>query len=443
MSKSTTIKNLKFTKRKIKFNQKLIKFNLVRASAIIFLFAFIYIFRQLSESGTYASTPNSIWEVRSVDTMKTSRDMARAKLGDISYNKEIERQIKLIKGLGANYVAIGTPYDEEFLPYLKRWVKIARDNDLKIWYRGSFSGYEGWFEYSKSVTPDQLLTKTQDFIVTNEDLFEDGDIFDPCPECENGGYWPQPSKDKEYEAFVVKKQKILGDSFKKIDKKVIYNFNSIIGGRAKETLSQNTLNELNNVVAIDHYAPKEKSYEEYIEYFKSLNSDVVISEFGAPIPDMHGAMTEKTQAEFVNRVLGKLYYEKENVRGINYWVLNIGTTSLYNADYSERQVAKVLKNYYSPVVINGEIRNTAGDRLNNIEIKTSDGTNSVKTDDRGFYQIVIPAGEINLKVGSDTFYSENFKIMLESGQEHVEDFTLEPKQKDFIYNLRLRIKKFL
>jgi hypothetical protein len=92
-----------------------------------------------------------IWEVRSVDTMKTSRDLAREKLHDISYDQIIVRDLKLIKDLGANYVAIDTPYDEEFIPYLTRWVKHAREQGLKVWFRGNFGG-GGWFGYQKHDT---------------------------------------------------------------------------------------------------------------------------------------------------------------------------------------------------------------------------------------------------------------------------------------------------
>jgi len=397
---------------------------------------------QIHHKRTFASAPDAIWEIRSVDTMKTSRDMARAELFNSAYDTQIEKQVKIIKGLGANYVAIGTPYDNEFLPYLMRWVKIARDNDLNVWYRGSFSGYEGWFEYPKSMSPDQLLVNTEKFIQENPDLFEDGDIFDPCPECENGGHWPQPEKDKNYEAFLIKKHQVLADSFAEIDKDVIYNLNSIIGGRAKEVVTKKTINGLGNNIALDHYAPSVSSYSDYIDHFRNLDSQVVFSEFGAPIPDMHGSMSEDEQAEFVRQVFDEMYSQKDIVRGVNYWVLNVGTTSLVNNDLSERKAAQVVQNYFIPGIINGVVKNTAGDNLNDIRIETKDGKNLVHTNESGFYQIVIPAGKVDLIVSSPDFNSKTFNTELKNNQEISENFILEPVKKDFIYDLRLRFRRF-
>src|SRR5260221_5347891 len=100
------------------------------------------------------------WQVRSIDTMKYSRDRSRQALDDLAFNKVIDKQISLIAKTGANYVAIDTPYDLEFLPILKRWVVVARRYHLHVWFRGNFSGWEGWFGYAKMSQHDHLK-KTQ------------------------------------------------------------------------------------------------------------------------------------------------------------------------------------------------------------------------------------------------------------------------------------------
>ena len=81
--------------------------------------------------------------------MKYSRDLAREKLDDPSFDKIIDKQMADISATGANYVAIGTPYDAEFIPMLKRWVASARKHNLHVWFRGNFSGWEEWFDYPK------------------------------------------------------------------------------------------------------------------------------------------------------------------------------------------------------------------------------------------------------------------------------------------------------
>ena len=165
---------------------------------------------------------NYIWEIRSIDTMKTSRDMARAELNNMAFDTNIKKELDAIKKTGANYVAIGTPYDKEFLPYMKRWVKYARERDLHIWFRGNWSTWEGWFDYPKSLTPEEHLKLTRTFILENKNLFADEDIFDSCPECENAGHWVQPLRDQEYNEFIRAQVKNNSEAFNIIDKKFIY-----------------------------------------------------------------------------------------------------------------------------------------------------------------------------------------------------------------------------
>ena len=148
----------------------------------------ILLFLSLSVNTAHAQekTKPTWWKIQSIDTMKYSRDKAREKLADPSFDAIIEMQIRDIAQTGATHVAIGTPYDNEFLPFLKRWVDTARKYNLKIWFRGNFSGWEGWFDYPP-ISREEHLKLTEKFIKENNNLFKDGDIFISCPECENGG----------------------------------------------------------------------------------------------------------------------------------------------------------------------------------------------------------------------------------------------------------------
>ena len=97
----------------------------------------------------YVTHRNTFWSVRSIDTMKYSRDLSRQKLQDPRFDSVIDSQVSAIANTGATHVAIDTPYDPEFLPLLKRWVAAARKYNLHVWFRGNFSGWEQWFGYSK------------------------------------------------------------------------------------------------------------------------------------------------------------------------------------------------------------------------------------------------------------------------------------------------------
>jgi len=166
-----------------------------------------------------SKSPSKFWVFSSIDTMKYSRDKARETLNQPLFNLTIDKQLSDIKATGANYVAIATPYDEEFYPILSRWVKLARKNHLKVWFRGNFSGWEGWFEYKK-IDRSEHMRLTEQFLVNNLALFEDGDIFTACPECENGGPGdPRLTRDVTgHRKFLIDEYEITKKGFVKIKK---------------------------------------------------------------------------------------------------------------------------------------------------------------------------------------------------------------------------------
>jgi hypothetical protein len=382
-----------------------------------------------------------LWQIRSVDTMKTSRDKARVRLHDVKFDIEIEKELLVIKNLGANYVAIDTPYDDEFLPYLKRWVALTRKIGLKVWFRGNWSNWEGWFDYPKNLTPERHHAKTAEFIETHSDLFEDGDIFDPCPECENAGFWKQPDDNDTFNEFIRNQRIVLKNSFNKIDKKVYTNVFSIIGGRAKEVLDKKTLNALDNIVTIDHYIKNPSSMTEYVHYFaQNFQTKVLIGEFGAPIPDINGSMNENQQALFVDEVFRELYKNKKNVFGLNYNVLTLGTTKLLNDDGTERQAVEVVKNYFIPGVVKGTVINTLGDQLHNIPVKTGDGLNGVITGLQGHYVMSIPASTVDIAIGGNNYKTVVQNMVITRGGEIIHDVVLEPEKVGIMYRIRIIIK---
>lgn len=189
---------------------------------------FVFLIFLLSAKTLFEPKKQSLWEVQSIDTMKYSRDASGQALQDKSFAKTIDRQVKEIASSGANYIAIDTPYDKQFLPVLKMWVATSRKYNLKIWFRGNFSGWEGWFDYPKISQKDHLKM-TQEFIEQNPDLFENGDIFTACPECENGGPGDprQTGNVKGFRNFLIEEYDMTQNSFAKINKKVISNYDSM------------------------------------------------------------------------------------------------------------------------------------------------------------------------------------------------------------------------
>ncbi len=295
----------------------------------------------------FLQPPQRTWKFQSIDTMKHSRDLARQQLSQTNPTT-IDVEVKQIAETGATHVAIATPYDEEFLPVLRQWVVAARKNNLKVWLRGNFSGWEGWFDYPK-ITRDEHLQKTMDFLQKNSALFEDGDIFTACPECENGGPGdPRITRDvKGHREFLVKEYQQTRDFFKSIGKNVATNYDSMNYDVAKLIMDKETTSRLGGVVTIDHYVKSpEKINSDINSLAESSNGEIVLGEFGAPVPDITGNMSEVEQQEWVQKVLQTLS-QNPNVTGVNYWVDWGGSTALWNQDGTPRAAVSIIKKYYT------------------------------------------------------------------------------------------------
>jgi hypothetical protein len=317
---------------------------------MIGIVVFILFWEQKKNTNGYTT----IWNFQSIDTMKYSRDLSRQKLNDDSFNAIIDMQVKNIAATGATHIAIDTPYDDEFFPILKRWVVSARKYKLKVWFRGNWSGWEGWFGYSK-IDRETHIAKTREFILNHRDIFQDGDIFTACPECENGGPGdPRETGDlRGHRKFLIDEYAVTKQAFKQIGKNIASNYDSMNGDVASVVMDKATTQALDGIVTIDHYvATPEQLVAKVNEIAKNTGGKVVLGEFGAPIPNLNGDMTQDQQAAWISQALS-LLIKSPNIIGMNYWT-NVGsTTALWNDDESERKAVSVIKNFYSTVFVRG------------------------------------------------------------------------------------------
>ncbi len=287
------------------------------------------------------------WKIQSIDTMKYSRDMARADLTNPKFATEAQKQVAAIAGTGANYVAIDTPYDAEFLPVLEVWVRAARAQGLHVWFRGNFSGWEGWFGYSH-MDEQTHIDKTKQFILDHQDIFADGDIFSSCPECENGVHL-NPGDTmavSNHRKFLIAEYTATKEAFSQINKKVASNYYSMNADVARAVMDQPTTQALDGIVVIDHYVASPEQYTYDISQIANLSGgQIVLGEFGAPIPDIHGSMTDAQQAEWLQRTM-QVLSGVNNLVGINYWTDKGGSTAIWNTNGSPRSAVKVITQYY-------------------------------------------------------------------------------------------------
>lgn len=295
----------------------------------------------------FGTHPNRQWDVQSIDTMKYSRDRARETLQGILEEKEIDRQVRAIADTGATHVAIGTPYDEEFLPVMKLWVKSARNHGLNVWFRGNFSGWEGWFEYKK-IDKATHIRLTKSFIENNKELFEDGDIFTSCTECENG-YKVEYGDQQDianHRAFLLEEYTVAKQAFAAIKKDVKANFYSMNGDLAKAMMDRETTAAFDGIVVIDHYVKDPEKLAQDIRTLASQSGGtIILGEYGAPIPDIHGAMSEEEQLLWVTESL-KEVAQIPTVGGINYWTNQDSSTAIWDVEGKAKDSVGILKRYF-------------------------------------------------------------------------------------------------
>lgn len=294
------------------------------------------------------STPSSNkWQIESIDTMKYSRDQARLGLNNVSYTKEVNQQVAAIAATGANYIAIDTPYDDEFHPVLSLWVHVARVNGLHVWFRGNWSGWEGWFNYPQ-INEATHIAKTKQFILEHKDLFENGDIFTACPECENGFKLStgDPQQVNQFRNFLISETTVEKSAFAKIGKNVSVGYISMNADVAKAVMDKDTTKKLGGVVVIDHYVKTPEELASEVSFIaQQSGGKVVLGEFGAPIPDLQGTMSDEQQNNWIENALQLLSVEKDLI-GVNYWVNAGGSTALWNTDGTPKPAVSVISSFY-------------------------------------------------------------------------------------------------
>ncbi len=337
----------------------------------------------------HVSARTRFFKVQSIDTMKYSRDLAREKLNDHIFDKEIDTEIKNIAQTGATHVAIDTPYDNEFVPFLKQWVAVVRKYKLHVWFRGNFSGWEEWFGYSKISRKDHIKM-TKDFIEQNANLFQDGDIFTPCPECENGGPGdPRQTGDVEgFRRFMIDEFNTTKSSFHTIHKKVASNYASMNGDVARLIMDDATIRAMDDVIAIDHYVKSPEDYRNDLKKFAQRNGGkvkIVLSEFGAPIPDLQGNLSEQSQARWIADVFNEIIAIPQ-VTGVNYWANKGSSTALWKDNNSQTQAVSVLTSYYTPIQVSGFITDDQGNRVDKVSVSTK---NRSTESEGGYYALPV------------------------------------------------------
>lgn len=409
--------------------------------AIVCVLGVFVLFRPLSFS-TYTFFSDSAkvvnpFKFRAIDTMKYSRDLAEEKLYSKSFDAVIDAQMKLIEDSGATHVAIDTPYDEKFYPILKRWVDSARAHHLAVWFRGNFSGWEGWFGYGKisRASHEYMLNN---FLSAHPELFQSGDIFSPCPECENGGPGdPRATGDAAgYNQFLTEEYVISKQAFNTMHKSVTV-YASMNADIAKGVIDKDTARALGGTILIDHYVQSPKQFISDVQSIsKRLDAKIGIGEFGAPILDLNGEMSQQAQADYIDSILDLLYQNSSIVPLVNYWVLTGGSTALATDNGNAKPVYSIVKSYFTMPKISGKITDTLGEYMQGVTVSVSGTTYSTESEGDGSYAIFL-----SHRYKKITFEKKGYKtveITIPDDLEHVnyKDVVLEPTNPSLWYKTK-------
>jgi hypothetical protein len=140
----------------------------------------------IAPTATPVPSDGGSWQIQSVSSMKETKD----RICSPREQQFIEKWVDTAKELGANYVAVETPYDNpscgDAAAYTKQWVDVIRSRGMKVWHRHMGLAFEGIYDVTKSKRSD-YLSVISNYIKNNPGLFAEGDIFTPTPEPQNGG----------------------------------------------------------------------------------------------------------------------------------------------------------------------------------------------------------------------------------------------------------------
>lgn len=301
------------------------------------------------------------WSIQSVDAMKYTKDVICNQKDEVWINKWVGKAAEL----GATHVAISTPYDNpkcgDAVAYTKTWIKAIRAKGLKVFHRQMPLQFEGIYDNPKSPGANFTAMVTN-YIKTNKENYQEGDIFTPIPEPQNGGIksvnncaqgvcifsstanfnqWLRDTTIASREAFgqIGLKDKV-GVGYYGFDGFIAWGHNNP-DWQGKGFLEDETVRIIGHI-AVDHY-PEAVGTEmgtDLAQLEKRFpNTPIIISEWGT----IKGGNIEQQ----VKNSMGGA--KRPSVVGFNYWHLGPGgNEALINDDFTNRPQFNEVQSFFKP-----------------------------------------------------------------------------------------------
>jgi hypothetical protein len=274
----------------------------------------------------------------------------------------IDRFVGKAKELGVNFIAVETPYDNpgcgSSVDYTLRWINTIRREGLKVWHRHMPLAFEGIYDTPK--LKSDYLGMIGDYIRHHREMFQEGDIFTPIPEPQNGGIagvtycgsglclfdskesfnqWLRNAMDTAEEAFSQ-----IGLAGKV--KVGYFGFDGFVAWGSNNPdwdgiLEDATIQKMGNLT-IDHYPEligqtMEQGLNEVMAKYPGL--PIIIGEWGSA-----GSSDVEQQ---VKNSMGAC--KRPGIVGFNYWHLGMGgNEALINEDFSNRPQFDDVQSFFKP-----------------------------------------------------------------------------------------------
>jgi len=291
-------------------------------------------------------------QIKSIDTQVVSKHW-----GEIDPEK-VKEQIKTIKDLGVNYIAISTPYDDPEL--MKVWVDEIHHQGLNVWFRSHWLNWEGDDNHPSDMTMAEYLSKTKEFIKSHPSYFHEGDAFTVCVEPEQ----VFTARDTDvydwysYNKFLIDQIDIANAAFADIELagKIHTNWISMNGWVVENGLTQEAVDKM-GLITVDHYSNQKVILPPGVvadhlgadldRMYQKWQKPILLGEWGYNIEQ---EVTDFDQREVVRESLSVLNGKKYLV-GLNYWAHMGNSSRIINdkdgTNLSYRPAAIILRDFYN------------------------------------------------------------------------------------------------
>ena len=177
---------------------------------------------------------------------------------------------------------------------------------------------------------------------------------------------------------------------------------------ARLIMDKDTTKQLGGIVVIDHYVrDPEKLNNDIHSIAQQSGGKVVLGEYGVPIPDINGNLSEIEQAEWLTKAFSLLSHNSDLV-GLNYWVNVGGSTQLWDASGQEKPSVQILTKAYKPINTIGIVQSDTGKTLSNAQVTSK--IRSTQTNSDGSFSIPVWDTDTRVLVSADGYYSQEVTL---------------------------------